>query len=139
YKFGSYLETKNDGESRNEKNTKANTVIENNDDLKETQSEEKEEEGQQQREEMEADIDKSITKKDSIKIPWKKRTPKIIKKGEIYKIWYSQQLTKKQLQRLESLKVPATANQDKPIEASLFYMTIPTVISLSSNLRHTDH
>ncbi|ETO02052.1 hypothetical protein RFI_35384, partial [Reticulomyxa filosa] len=94
------------------------TVIESNDDLKETQSEEKEE--------MEADIDKSITKKNSIKIPWKKGTPKIIKKGEIYKIWYSQQLTKKQLKRLESLKAPATANQDKPIEASLFYMITPT-------------
>ncbi|ETO15035.1 hypothetical protein RFI_22329 [Reticulomyxa filosa] len=102
--FDSYLETKNERESRNDKNTKASTVIENNDDLKETQSKEKEEEGQQQREEMKADIDKLITKKNSIKIPWKKGTPKIIKKGEIHKIWYSQQSTKKQLKRLESLK-----------------------------------
>ncbi|ETO05517.1 hypothetical protein RFI_31877 [Reticulomyxa filosa] len=46
--FGSYLETKNKEESGNKKNTKASTVIEDNDDIKEIQNEE--EEGQQQRE-----------------------------------------------------------------------------------------
>ncbi|ETO04818.1 hypothetical protein RFI_32577 [Reticulomyxa filosa] len=48
--FASYLETKNKEESRNENSTKASIVIDDNDDLKEIQSEEKEEEGQQQRE-----------------------------------------------------------------------------------------
>ncbi|ETO07539.1 hypothetical protein RFI_29853, partial [Reticulomyxa filosa] len=133
--FGSYLETKNNEESGNEKDTKASTVIEDNDDLKETQNEEEKEEEGQQREEMEANIDKLIAKKNSIKIPWETGTPKIIKKGETIpmtearEVWYSRQLTDKQLKRLESLKAQQQ-QQSKTSQLKRAYVVLNNCKSL---------
>ncbi|ETO05523.1 hypothetical protein RFI_31873 [Reticulomyxa filosa] len=79
---------------------------------------------QQQREEMEADIDKLIAKK---KIPWETRTPKIIKKRETRKIWYSRQLTDKQLKRLESLK---SQQRSKTIQLKQMHVMLNSCKSL---------
>ncbi|ETN97260.1 hypothetical protein RFI_40271, partial [Reticulomyxa filosa] len=87
-----FIETAEDKEIEKEDNS-ASTSAERHNDI-----EEEYQYALEEAEEMEANINKLIAKK---KIPWETETSKIIQKGEIHEIWYSRQLTEKQLKRLQ--------------------------------------